>query len=88
MAQEQFAGQIEIIGVGGSTTSEADLERFIGGYGVTDLEHVSDTDNSIWERYGVFSQPIYAFIDDDGSVEVTRLPVAELPDRIEQLLDS
>ncbi len=86
--QEQFAGQIDIVGVGGSSTSEADLERFVGGYGVIDLIHVSDTDNSIWERYGVFSQPIYAFIDDDGSVEVTRLPVAELPERVEQLLAS
>lgn len=51
-----------------------------------DLINLADTDNSVWERYGVFSQPIYAFIDDDGSVEVTRLPVAELPERIETLL--
>lgn len=79
-------GRIEIIGIGGSSTSEADLERFVADYGVTDLINVSDTDNSVWERYGVFSQPIFAFIDDDGSTEVTRLPVAELPDRIEQLL--
>ena len=84
--QEQFAGQIDIIGVGGSSTSEADLERFVGGYGVLDLINVSDTDNSVWERYGVFSQPIYAFLNDDGTTEVTRLPVAELAERIEQLL--
>ena len=47
---------------------------------------MSDTDNSVWERYGVISQPIYAFINDDGTTEVTRLPVAELAERIEQLL--
>lgn len=58
----------------------------MGGYGVVDLINVSDTDNSVWERYGVFSQPIYAFINDDGTTEVARLPVAELADRIEQLL--
>lgn len=55
---------------------------------MTGLVNVSDTDNSVWERYGVTGQPIYAFIDDDGSVEVTRLPVTELPDRIETLLAS
>ena len=49
---------------------------------------MSDTDNSVWERYGVFSQPVYAFINDDGTTEVTRLPAAELSDRIELLLSS
>ena len=55
---------------------------------MTDLINVSDTDNSVWERYGVLGQPIYAFIDEDGSVEVTRLPVAQLPERVEALLAS
>lgn len=86
MAQQQFAGQIEIVGVGGGSTSEAELERFVGGYGVFDLSNIADTDGSVWERYGVTSQPFYAFIDDDGTVEVTRLPVGELGARIEQLL--
>ena len=86
--QEQFAGEINIIGVGGSSTSEADLERFVAGYGVMDLINVSDTDNSVWERYGVTSQLTYAFIDDDGTTEVTKLSIGELAERVEQLLAS
>jgi len=84
--QEQFAGRVNIIGVGGSSTSEADLERFVGSYGAMDLIHVSDTDNSVWERYGVTSQLTYALINDDGSTEVTKFSIDELSERVEQLL--
>ena len=85
MVQQQFAGQIEIIGVGGSSSSIDELDRFAKTYGA-DLTHVADIDNSVWERYGVTSQLVYAFINDDGTAEVTRLPLAELAGRIEELL--
>ena len=51
-----------------------------------DLIHVSDTDNSVWERYGVTSQQTFVFIDDDGSAELAKVDTADLPERIDQLL--
>lgn len=50
------------------------------------LANVTDTDNSIWERYGVVYQPAFAFINDDGTTEVARLPTGQLAERIEHLL--
>ena len=72
--------------MGGATTSESDLERFVASYGAMDLIHVSDTDNSVWERYGVTSQQTFVFIDDDGSTELAKVDTADLPERIDQLL--
>jgi len=84
--QEQFAGRVEIIGIGGSSTSVPDLERFVASYGASGLTHVSDTDNSVWERYGVTSQQTFVFINDDGSAESGKVDTAFLGDRVEQLL--
>ena len=33
--------------------------------------HITDEDTAIWADFGVTSQPAFAFIDDDGSVEVS-----------------
>lgn len=84
--QQQFAGQVEIVGIGGSSTSVADLEQFVENFGVSHLQNVADTDNSVWERYEVFSQPVLAFINNDGATEVIRLATQELAERIKLLL--
>lgn len=45
------------------------MESFIDRHGVGDFPHLVDDDGSIWERFGVVTQPSWAFIDDDGSVK-------------------
>ena len=55
-------------------------------YGADTLTHVSDTDNSIWERYGVTTQLTYVLINDDGMAEKTKLSPSELPERINTLI--
>lgn len=58
--------------------------------GVAGFEHIADADGIVWREYGVTSQPAFAFIDDDGTVE-TRLGamgVDGLTERINTLLAS
>lgn len=45
------------------------IEGFVDRYDVQAFEHIIDEGGVIWERYGVTSQPAFAFINDDGTVE-------------------
>ncbi len=62
-------GKVEVVGVAGRGEVPA-MERFVSDTGTGGLTHVVDGDGSIWSSYRVFAQPAYAFIDDDGTVEV------------------
>ena len=52
------------------------------------LVRVSDRQRDIWGEFGVTSQPAYAFIDDDGAVELHRgsLSESELASRVDDLI--
>lgn len=53
-----------------ASRDDADAIRgFVDNYQVQGFEHVIDEGGVIWERYGVFSQPAFTFINDDGTVE-------------------
>jgi len=64
-----FDGEIEVIGVAGRGEEPA-MEDFVSDTDTGALTHVVDDSGSIWSDYGVAAQPSFAFIDDDGSVEV------------------
>lgn len=70
--QQEFAGQVDIIGVAGASDSVSYMEEFIATTGVGGFPHIQDVHNDVWARYEISSQPRFVFIDDDGSVEVTR----------------
>ncbi len=46
------------------------MAEFIEANGVDDIVHISDEDLEIWRELGVTSQPAWAYINDDGTVEV------------------
>jgi len=66
------------------------MEAFVEDTGVTGFEHLIDTESAIWEALGVFDQPAFAFVDDDGTVDVHvgALGEGELTSRVEALRDS
>jgi thiol-disulfide isomerase/thioredoxin len=68
-AADALAGEVDVIGVAGRGEIAA-MERFVADTGTGGLTHVVDADGLIWSSYEVFAQPAYAFVDDDGSVEV------------------
>lgn len=45
------------------------IRGFVDKYEVQGFEHIIDEGGVVWERYGVFSQPAFTFINDDGTVE-------------------
>lgn len=87
---EAYAGDdVEIVGVAGRGDLE-EMAGFIDETGVGGFDHVADLDGSIWAGYEVVSQPSFAFIGDDGTVEVHvgALGADGLSDRIDALLAS
>lgn len=68
--QQQFDGEVAFIGVAGRDDPEA-MASFVETYGVSAFPHISDDDAAIWADFNVTSQPAFAFINDDGSVEVS-----------------
>lgn len=75
-----------IIGVPGRDELPA-IQAFIDNLGVGGFDHVPDTDGSIWAEYGINSQPAFAFLGADGSVEthIGPLGVDGLNQRIDGL---
>jgi thiol-disulfide isomerase/thioredoxin len=66
---ERFGADITLIGVPGRGELDA-MRSFVDDTGTGSITHVADTNGAIWSAFGVYGQPAFAFIDDDGSVEV------------------
>lgn len=69
---------------------KADLDEmkdFTSRLGVDSFRHVIDDDGSLWSQFSVRSQPAFAFIDDDGTIDVHNgsLNAEGLTSRIEAL---
>lgn len=85
--QDQYEGQIQIIGVASRDGIEQ-MENFVAQTGVTNFPHAADDDGDIWEFYDIGSQPSFVFINDDGTYETLLGALGEdrLSERIEELL--
>jgi len=84
---ERYASQVNLIGVPGRGELD-EIVDFVDDTGTGSLTHVPDLNGDIWSAFGVYGQPAFAFIDDDGSVEVFigGLGGDALADRIDQLI--
>jgi thiol-disulfide isomerase/thioredoxin len=63
----EYAGRATFLGVPG-LGEVADMREFVADTGMGGLTHVVDADGSLWQRFGVVSQPAYVFIGADGAV--------------------
>ena len=48
------------------------MADFVERHGVGSFDHVVDPEgasDSIWERFGIVTQPAWVFVDDDGSTK-------------------
>jgi thiol-disulfide isomerase/thioredoxin len=68
-AAAAFEGEVEVIGVAGRG-EVPEMEGFVSDTDTGALTHLIDEDGAIWSDYGVVAQPAFAFIDDDGTVDV------------------
>ncbi len=65
----QYAGEVNFLGVAGRGDVSS-MQQFLADTGVGNLTHVNDEGGDIWTEFGVPTQPAFAFIDDDGSVQL------------------
>ncbi len=64
------------------------MMRFIDDGGVGGFQHAVDGDDAtIWQAFGVSSQPAFVFINDDGTIETVRGALGEsgIAERLEAL---
>lgn len=45
------------------------MQAFIDRHGVDGFEHLVDGDGSLWERFGIVTQPAWIFVNDDGTAK-------------------
>lgn len=85
----RFDDDVQVVGVAGRGDLH-DMRDFIGDTGTSGFTHVADLDGGVWNAFGIFAQPAFAFIDDTGEIEtfIGGLPADDLADRIERLLAS
>ncbi len=64
----ELDGTVTFLGIPGRGP-EDDMRRFVDETGTTGFDHVVDADGSLWQRFGVVSQPSFVFVAADGSAE-------------------
>lgn len=64
------------------------MANFVDEFGVGAFDHLADSEGSVWEQFGIITQPAFAFVNDDGTVEVVQGALGEsaLFERTEALL--
>lgn len=62
---------------------------FVTETGVGGFEHLIDLRGELWAALGVVDQPAFAFVNDDGTVEVNigSLGAGGLTERVEALIE-
>ncbi len=85
--QAKYGEDVRVIGVAGRDELEP-IQDFISNLDVGGFSHVADEELVVWKEYGIRSQPAFAFINDDGTVEVQggSMGVDGLSERIDALL--
>lgn len=69
--------KIQFVGVAAEDELDA-MKKFVADHQMTGFPHLADLDGSVWKRFGVTAQPTFAFVREDGSVELlTGAPTEE-----------
>lgn len=74
------------VGVAGQARIPA-MQEFVDKYHLNGLTQLTDTDGTVWAKFGVTHQPAYAFIDPNGSITVVKgsLSESQLSERVQAL---
>ena len=66
------------------------MASFVEDNAVGNFEHLIDIEGVIWSELNIFDQPAFAFVNDDGSVDVNvgSFDQVELAARVQALIDS
>ena len=86
---DEFTGEAAFLGVAGLSPDVSAMQGFVDDTGTQDLTHLADTDGAIYAGFGVASQTTFAFVNDDGTIELVPGPLStdELRSRTQALVD-
>ena len=73
---DQLDGTVDVIGVA-ALGSVDEMDTFVTDTGIENFSQLADPDAKVWSVFGVASQPAFAFISVDGSVEVVQGSIDE-----------
>jgi hypothetical protein len=62
---------VEVVGVA-ALGSIDDMNTFVTDTGISNFTQLADPDAEVWSVFGVASQPAFAFISADGSIDVVQ----------------
>ncbi len=82
--QQEYGDRVAFVGVPG-LASVSEMETFIDQQDVDGFDHLID-DGELWQRFGVFEQRTYVFINDDGSMRIGTY--GQLEADVQGLIDS
>jgi thiol-disulfide isomerase/thioredoxin len=73
---DQLDSTVDVIGVA-ALGSVDEMNTFVSDTGIENFSQLADPDAKVWSVFGVASQPAFAFISVDGSVEVVQGSIDE-----------
>ena len=73
---DQLDGTVDVIGVA-ALGSVDEMNTFVSDTGIENFSQLADPDAEVWSVFGVASQPAFAFISADGTVEVVQGSIDE-----------
>ena len=73
---DQLDGNVDVVGVA-ALGSVDEMKTFVSDTGIENFSQLADPDAQVWGVFGVASQPAFAFISADGSIEVVQGSIDE-----------
>lgn len=72
----ELDGSVDVVGVA-ALGSVDEMKTFVSDTGIENFTQLADPDAEVWSVFGVASQPAFAFISSDGSIEVVQGSIGE-----------
>lgn len=81
-----FDGKVDFVGIPGRGKLP-EMRKFVSETGTGGFTHVSDVSGSLWQQFGITSQPSFVFVDSagHGTRVVGKLDASELRSRVQKL---
>ena len=72
----ELDGSVDVVGVA-ALGSVDEMKTFVSDTGIENFTQLADPDAEVWSVFGVASQPAFAFISSDGSIEIVQGSIGE-----------
>ena len=72
----ELDGSVDVVGVA-ALGSVDEMKTFVSDTGIENFTQLADPDAEVWSVFGVASQPAFAFISANGSIEIIQGSIGE-----------